>query len=227
MTTETTSASRAQLHGMWLGRGRVVARARRLRRCARRHRHGGADPAIGTAAGRAGARARLRSRRRRPGSCDPGAAGRRVVLSDVAPEMTAIAAARAAARGLANVSTCELDLEPLEQPDGTFDVVLCREGLMFAADPARARGRSGASCGPAAAPPSPVWAARERNPWLGAGPDRRQRAARPAGAAAGSARSVLARRSRPAGRDHDRGGPHGRRRRRGRRAAACGASTSG
>src|SRR2546430_8341068 len=61
-----------------------------------------------------------------------------VVLSDVAAEMTAIASARAAALGLANVSTRVLDLERIDEPDASYDVVLCREGLMLVADPARA-----------------------------------------------------------------------------------------
>src|SRR4051794_34537482 len=54
--------------------------------------------------------------------------GSEVVLSDVVAEMTSIAAARAEARGLANVTTRELDLERIDEPDGSFDVVLCREG---------------------------------------------------------------------------------------------------
>ena len=60
------------------------------------------------------------------------------MLSDVAPEMTAIAAARAAALGSATCSARELDLEAIDEPDASYDVVLCREGLMFAPDPARA-----------------------------------------------------------------------------------------
>ena len=61
-----------------------------------------------------------------------------VVLSDVAAEMTAIAAARAAGLGLGNVRPETLDLDDLDQPDQADDVVLCREGLMFAFDPAHA-----------------------------------------------------------------------------------------
>jgi SAM-dependent methyltransferase len=80
--------------------------------------------------------------------------GGEAVLSDVATEMTAIAAARAVAAGLANVSTRDLDLESIDEPDGSYDVVLCREGLMFATDPARAA-RSGVCCDPAAASRSP------------------------------------------------------------------------
>jgi hypothetical protein len=40
-----------------------------------------------------------------------------VVLSDVAAEMTAIAAARAAGLGLGNVRAETLDLDDLDQPD--------------------------------------------------------------------------------------------------------------
>jgi ubiquinone/menaquinone biosynthesis C-methylase UbiE len=61
-----------------------------------------------------------------------------VVLSDVAAEMTAIAAARAATLGLGNLRALPLDLDDLDQPDEAYDVVLCREGLMFALDPAHA-----------------------------------------------------------------------------------------
>src|SRR3954469_17877698 len=80
-------------------------------------------------------------------ACGPGgpgiAAARRVapdgevVLSDVAVEMTAIAAARAEEAGVRNVSTAVLDLEQIDQPDDSYDVILCREGFMFALDPAQ------------------------------------------------------------------------------------------
>jgi SAM-dependent methyltransferase len=90
-----------------------------------------------------------------------------VVLSDVAPEMTAIAAARAAGRGLANTTTRELDLEAIDAPDGAFDVVLCREGLMFAADPARAAREIARVTRPDGRVAIAVWAPRQRNPWLG------------------------------------------------------------
>jgi len=93
--------------------------------------------------------------------------GGEVVLSDVAGEMTAIAAARAGALGLTNVSTRELDLERIDQPDGSFDVVLCREGLMFAIDPGRAACEIRRVLRPAGRAAVAVWGPRERNPWLG------------------------------------------------------------
>lgn len=94
------------------------------------------------------------------------APGGHVVISDVAAEMTAIAAARAAALGLTNVSTLELDLERIEQPDGAYDVVLCREGLMFAIDPARAAREIRRVLRPGGRVALAVWGPPARNPWL-------------------------------------------------------------
>ena len=90
-----------------------------------------------------------------------------VVLSDVASEMTSIAAARADARGLRNVSTRVLDLEQLDEPDGSYDVVLCREGLMLVPDPARAAREISRVLRPGGRVALTVWGPRERNPWLG------------------------------------------------------------
>jgi ubiquinone/menaquinone biosynthesis C-methylase UbiE len=107
-------------------------------------------------------------------ACGPGglgiAAARRVdgievVLSDVAAPMVAIAAARA--EGLPNVRAAVRDLEEIDEPDGSFDVLLCREGLMFAADPGRACRELHRVARPGARVAVSVWGARERNPWLG------------------------------------------------------------
>jgi ubiquinone/menaquinone biosynthesis C-methylase UbiE len=96
------------------------------------------------------------------------APGGEVVLSDVVPEMTAIAARRAEALGVANTSTRVLDLENIEEPDTSYDVVLCREGLMFATDPARAAGEIERVLRPGGRVAVAVWGPRARNPWLGA-----------------------------------------------------------
>jgi ubiquinone/menaquinone biosynthesis C-methylase UbiE len=89
-----------------------------------------------------------------------------VLLSDVVPEMTAIAGARARALGIENVSTAELDLEEIEQPDDTFDLVLCREGLMFARDAERAVREIRRVLRPAGRIAITVWGPRAGNPWL-------------------------------------------------------------
>ena len=91
-----------------------------------------------------------------------------VVLSDVVPEMTAIAAARAKQRGLDNVTTLELDLEQINQPDGTYDAALCREGIMLVLDPKAAAREIHRVLKPGGRAVVSVWGTRERNPWLGA-----------------------------------------------------------
>lgn len=107
-----------------------------------------------------------------PGGLGLAAAGRvspggEVVLSDVAAEMTAIASRRAVELGLDNVSTEVLDLERIEQPDSSYDVVLCREGLMFALDPAEAAREIRRVLRPGGRVALAVWGPRDRNPWLG------------------------------------------------------------
>lgn len=88
----------------------------------------------------------------------------RVVLSDVAPGMVDAATRRN--RDLTNVETAVLDAAAIDLPNGSFDVVACRMGLMFTVDPAGALrqihgvlangGRFGAL----------TWGGMERNPWM-------------------------------------------------------------
>lgn len=111
-------------------------------------------------------------------ACGPGglgiAAARRVgpsgevTLSDVSAEMLTIAGARAAEAGLANVRLRRIDFEAIDEPDGAFDVVLCREGLMFAIDPAQACAEAARVLRPGGRLAAAVWGPRARNPWLGA-----------------------------------------------------------
>lgn len=90
-----------------------------------------------------------------------------VVVSDVAPAMTQIAAARAARLGLDNVTARVVDLERIDEPDASFDVVLCREGLMLVPEPGRAAREIGRILAPGGRVAVSVWGPRERNPWLG------------------------------------------------------------
>jgi SAM-dependent methyltransferase len=160
-------ALRAHLHGMWA----AVAR-------------GWEEHAEYVDARAAGVtQAMLAAAQPKPGervlelACGPGGTGLaaaalvgpagEVVLSDVAAEMTAIAAARARALGLGNVGTRVLDVESIDEPDGSYDVVLCREGLMFAPDPARGAREIHRVLRPGGRVAVAVWAERERNPWLG------------------------------------------------------------
>ena len=110
-------------------------------------------------------------------ACGPGGAGLaaaarvgpggEVVLSDVVPEMTSIAAARARSSGLDNVRTATLDLEQIDQPDGSYDVVLCREGLMFAVQPDCAVNEMHRVLRPGGRISVAVWGPQKENPWLG------------------------------------------------------------
>lgn len=95
------------------------------------------------------------------------APGGEVVLSDVAPEMTAIARRRAEARGLTNVQARELDLEQIDEPDASYDVVLCREGIMLVPDPARAAREIARVLRPGGRVGLAVWGPQAQNPWLG------------------------------------------------------------
>jgi enediyne biosynthesis protein CalE5 len=110
-------------------------------------------------------------------ACGPGGAGLaaaervgpegEVVLSDVAAEMVSIAAARADARGLANVRTATLDLEQIDEPDGSYDVALCRDGLMLTVEPERAAREIHRVLRRGGRAAIAVWGPQNRNPWLG------------------------------------------------------------
>jgi SAM-dependent methyltransferase len=99
------------------------------------------------------------------------APGGEVVLSDIAVEMTEIAVRRAAERGITNVTTRVRDLDAIDEPDESFDVVLCREGLMFANDHAGAVSEIHRVLRPGGRAVVAVWGPRERNPWLAVGLD--------------------------------------------------------
>jgi SAM-dependent methyltransferase len=160
-------ALRAQLHGMWAS----VAGA------------WGANAQYVDTRGAPVTRRMLEATAPRPGervlelACGPASVGLEaahlvvpggeVVLSDVVAEMTAIAAERAAARGLTNVSIRVLDLERIDEPAGAYDVALCREALMLVPDPARAAGEIHRVLRPGGRAAIAVWGPRARNPWLG------------------------------------------------------------
>jgi len=89
-----------------------------------------------------------------------------VVLSDVVAGMVDIAGRRAASLGLANVRTAVLDIEDIDEPDARYDVVLCREGLMFAVEPRRGAAEIARVLRPGGRTAVAVWGPRAENPWL-------------------------------------------------------------
>ncbi len=106
-------------------------------------------------------------------ACGPGGLGieaatraREVVLTDVVPMMVEIAAKRAANAGLTNTTARVIDIEAIDEPAASFDVVLCREGLMFAVDPSAALDQIRGVLRPGGRAAFAVWGARTENPWL-------------------------------------------------------------
>ena len=89
-----------------------------------------------------------------------------VVLSDVAPEMTAIAQERVRQRALTNVTIRQLDMEHIDAPDGWVDKVLSREALMLTADPLAAAREALRVLRPPGRAVFSVWGPAAANPWL-------------------------------------------------------------
>jgi ubiquinone/menaquinone biosynthesis C-methylase UbiE len=91
-----------------------------------------------------------------------------VVLSDVAPEMTAIAEARARQHGLRNITVRQLDMEHIDAPDSSFDKVFGREVLMLVGDPVGAAREALRVLRPGGRAVFAVWGTPAANPWLSA-----------------------------------------------------------
>lgn len=89
----------------------------------------------------------------------------RVVLSDVAAEMVAVAARRAS--GEAQVDTAVFDQSAIDFDDTSFDAVINRHGLMFVEDPARTVSEAVRVLRPGGRYAVMTWDRKEVNPWLG------------------------------------------------------------
>lgn len=88
-----------------------------------------------------------------------------VLLSDVAAEMVAVAATRASVHP--QVSTAVFDQGEIDAPDGSFDAVIVRHGLMFSEDPVAAVREAARVLRPGGRYAAMTWGPREENPWLG------------------------------------------------------------
>lgn len=91
--------------------------------------------------------------------------GGRVLLTDLSPEMLAVAERRAAALGITNVETRVCSADDLPFADAAFDRVSVRLGFMFFPDLAAAAGELVRVLRPGGRLSAAVWVHPDRNPW--------------------------------------------------------------
>jgi ubiquinone/menaquinone biosynthesis C-methylase UbiE len=89
----------------------------------------------------------------------------RVVSTDFAPEMVAVARRLGDGQGLTNVEHRVLDAERMDLDDDAVDAVVCRWGYMLMADPAAALSESRRVLRDGGPLAFAVWASPDRNPW--------------------------------------------------------------
>ncbi|MDP1929346.1 MAG: methyltransferase domain-containing protein [Thiobacillus sp.] len=89
----------------------------------------------------------------------------RVMVTDLAEHMLAVAAEKAAQRGLRNVETRVCDAGALPFADASVDAVLCRFGFMFFPDVAAAAREFARVARPGARISTAVWGEPAKNPW--------------------------------------------------------------
>lgn len=92
------------------------------------------------------------------------APGGRVVATDIAPGMLEIGRERANELGLGNIEFRETDAEELDLPEGRFDAVLSRFGLMFLPDLGAGLRRIRGVLAPGGRLAAAVWGPPERAP---------------------------------------------------------------
>jgi SAM-dependent methyltransferase len=90
----------------------------------------------------------------------------RVIITDFAPEMVAVARRRAEEMGVQNAEFRTLDAERMDLKTNSVDGVLCRWAYMLMIDPAAAFAETRRVLRPGGRLAFSVWAARERNPAL-------------------------------------------------------------
>jgi SAM-dependent methyltransferase len=93
-----------------------------------------------------------------------GAEGR-VISTDFAPEMVAVARRNGERQGLTNVEYREMDAERMDLEDGSVDGVVCRWGYMLMADPAAALKETRRVLRDGGTLAFAVWRTPDRNPW--------------------------------------------------------------
>ena len=90
----------------------------------------------------------------------------RVVITDLAEDMLAVARDKAQARGFDNVETRACDVCELPFPDATFDAVSCRFGFMFFPDLLLAAREMHRVLKPGGRLAASVWSVPAQNAWI-------------------------------------------------------------
>ena len=88
-----------------------------------------------------------------------------VLHTDFSEEMVKVAWQRFESEGVGGIESRVMDAEQIELPDGSVDVVLCRMGYMFTADPATAFRESARILAPGGRLALAVWTDPASNPW--------------------------------------------------------------
>ena len=90
----------------------------------------------------------------------------KVIVSDFAPEMVAVAERRASEAGLSNVETRVLDAESMDIADDRVDGIICRWGFMLMLDPQKAMKECRRVLKPGRSLALSVWGGPKDNPWI-------------------------------------------------------------
>jgi ubiquinone/menaquinone biosynthesis C-methylase UbiE len=92
--------------------------------------------------------------------------GGKVVITDLAEDMLAIAREKAATRGINNIETKVCDVCALPFPDNSFDAISCRFGFMFFPDMQLAANEMARVLKPGGRIATSVWNVPEKNFWV-------------------------------------------------------------
>lgn len=90
----------------------------------------------------------------------------KVIVSDFAPSMVAVAERSAKERGLSNVECRIIDAQSIDLPDSSVDGVLSRYGIMLVPDYAKALSEIRRVLKPGRTLAYAVWGPLETNPWM-------------------------------------------------------------